>query len=289
MTDIGFIGVGDMGGPISRHLVTAGHDVTAYDLDEDALADVAETGAIRGETARDAAAGAEIIFLCLPGPAEVEAVVEDIENTLETGALLVDLSTSRPALTDALADRLSKGGVEVLGAPISGGTHCAAAGTLTVMVGGDRAAFEAAEPVFANFAADRYHVGDRPGHGHATKLLNNYLSYTALVATSEAVILGTVAGLDPSQLVDIFSVSTGRNSATEHKFPNLILEGKETGFPLKLTEKDTRLLTEFARDQDVPLLLGHITHHLIGYARRHEGDTADMTDVYEFLRSVMAG
>jgi 3-hydroxyisobutyrate dehydrogenase-like beta-hydroxyacid dehydrogenase len=130
-------------------------------------------------------------------------------------------------------------------------------------------------------------VGESPGDGHATKLLDNYHSYTALVATSEAVVLGASAGLDPVQLVSVFNASTGRNSATEDKFPELILAGANHGFPLELCEKDTQLFTEFARPRR-PGMLGHVTHHLLGYARRAEGDDADLTRICDLLESVMS-
>lgn len=288
MARIGFVGVGDMGGPICGHLVDAGHDVTAFDIDDAALDAAVEAGASRADSVSAVAADADAVVLSLPGPAEVAAVVDDLEPALEAGTVLIDTTTSRPALSNALADRLGERGVDVVGAPVSGGPHGARDGTLSVMVGGEPEVADACEPILAAFSTERFHVGESPGDGHATKLLNNYLSYTALVATSEAVVLGASAGLDPAQLVDVFSASTGRNSATEHKFPNLILAGEDHGFPLALSEKDTRLFTEFARDQDVPVMLGHVTHHLIGYARRAEGDDADLTRLYDFLESVMA-
>ncbi len=287
MARIGFIGVGDMGGPMVEHLVDADHDVTAFDVDDAALDTAVENGATRGESTRAVAGDVDIVILSLPGPADVRNVVDDIEPALEEGTVLVDTTTSRPALTNAVADRLADGGVDVLGAPVSGGPHGAQAGTLSIMLGGDPAVADACDPILASFSTERFHVGNSPGDGHATKLLNNYLSYTALVATSEAVILGASAGLDPEQLVSVFSASTGRNSATEHKFPNLILASEDHGFPLSLSEKDTKLFTEFARDQDVPVMLGHVTHHLIAYARRAEGDEADLMRIYDFLESVM--
>lgn len=287
MARIGFVGVGDMGGPMVAHLVDADHDVTAFDIDDGALDAAVANGATRGESASAVVTDADVVILSLPGPQEVETVVDEIESTLDEGTVMIDTTTSRPALSNSIGDRLANRGVDVVGAPVSGGPHGAQAGTLSVMLGGDPAVAEAIDPILAAFSTERFHVGESPGDGHATKLLNNYLSYTALVATSEAVILGTAAGLDPEQLVSVFSASTGRNSATDYKFPSLILAGEDHGFPLALSEKDTRLFTEFARDQDVPVMLGHVTHHLMGYARRAEGDDADLTRIYAFLESVM--
>jgi 3-hydroxyisobutyrate dehydrogenase len=288
MVTIGFIGLGDMGAPMAGHLADDGHDVTAFDVDDDALAAAADAGLTPAESSAAAAAGRDVVFLSLPDPPTVELVVDEIEDALDGGAVLVDTTTSTPKTTDAVAARLARRSVDVLGAPISGGKRGAREGTLSVMAGGDAAVYEACEPLFEAFATDRFHVGDAPGHGHAVKLLNNYLSYNSLLAASEAVILGANAGLDRRQLVEVFSASTGRNSATEEKIPEQVLSGDyDTGFPLSLTEKDLYLFTEFAEEQRTPVLLGYVTRLLVGYARAIEGDDGDMTRVYDFLETVM--
>mgnify|MGYP006284776183 CR=1 FL=1 len=288
MSSLGFIGLGSMGGPMVQNLVSGGHDVTPLDLDEDALAAAAEAGATAASSAGEAAAGAEVVFLSLPGPENVEAVVDAIEDDLTDGSILVDLTTSTPGTTNAIADRLEDRGVDVLGAPVSGGASGARQGSLSIIVGGDGAVFEACEPLFEDIGEDVFHVGPVPGHGHAVKLLNNYLSNVALIATSEAVILGDRAGLDRETLVDVFSVSSGRNSANQDKIPNHVLTGEyDMGFKLGLMEKDMRLLSEFAGDQEVPMLLGHVTRDITGYAKTKKGYDGDMTRVYDFLEELM--
>jgi 3-hydroxyisobutyrate dehydrogenase len=288
MTSLGFIGLGSMGGPMARNLVSAGHDVTAFDLDDAALEAVAEAGATAGASAPETAANAEVVFLSLPGPENVEAVVDEIEADLQDGSVLVDLTTSTPGTTNGIADRLAGRDIDVLGAPVSGGASGARDATLSIIVGGEKAVFEACEPLFEAIGTDIFHVGDEPGHGHAVKLLNNYLSNVALIATSEAVILGDRAGLDRETLVDVFSVSSGRNSANEDKIPNHVLTGEyDMGFKLGLMEKDMRLLSEFAGDQEVPMLLGHVTRDVTGYAKTKKGYDGDMTRVYDFLEELM--
>lgn len=289
MTDVGFIGLGDMGGPMAGHLAEAGHDVQAYDLDTDALERAVEAGATAAADSSDAVSGAEVVFFSLPTPGAVEQVVEETESGFSDGMVLADLTTSTPDTTTAVHERLAESGVTVLGAPVSGGKAGAKAGTLSVMAGGDRATFEACEPLFETFAANVFHVGANPGAGHAVKLLNNYLSFTALLATSEAVVLGKEAGLDPETLIDVFNVSSGRNSATEDKFPEQVLTGEfDAGFKLPLMEKDARLFAEFAADHGMPLLLGDTVRNLVGYARAVEGEDGDMTDVYPFMERVMS-
>lgn len=288
MSSLGFIGLGSMGGPMARNLVSDGHDVTAFDLDDDALEAVEDAGATAAESAADAVGGAEVVFLSLPAPAAVEAVVDEIEADLPEGSILVDLTTSTPDTTNGIAERLEPSGVDVLGAPVSGGHSGAVDATLSIIVGGDEAVFEACRPLFEAIGTDVFHVGDEPGHGHAVKLLNNYLSNIALMATSEAVILGDRAGLDRETLVDVFSVSSGRNSANQDKIPNYVLTGDyDMGFKIGLMEKDMRLLSEFAGDQQVPMLLGHVTRDIAGYAKTKKGHDADMTRVYDFLEELM--
>ncbi|SEH16434.1 3-hydroxyisobutyrate dehydrogenase [Natronorubrum sediminis] len=288
VSSLGFIGLGSMGGPMAKNLVSAGHDLTAYDLDDDALEAIADAGATAATSTADAVEGAEVVFLSLPGPDNVDAVVEEIEADLEEGTILVDLTTSTPGTTEAIEDRLSDRDIDVLGAPVSGGSSGANAGTLSIIVGGDEAVFEACEPLFEVIGSDIFHVGDGVGHGHAVKLLNNYLSNIALLATSEAVILGDAAGLDRQTLVDVFSVSSGRNSANQDKIPNYVLTGEyDMGFKIGLMEKDMRLLSEFAGEQQVPMLLGHLTRDLAGYAKTKKGFDSDMTRVYDFLEEFM--
>lgn len=288
MPTVGFIGLGDIGGPMATHLVKSGVDVTAFDLDDERVKALEEANATAATDGADTTRGADVVFLSLPGPEAVEAVVDDIKAALSPGAVLIDTTTSTPLTTEKLADRLRKYDVDVLSAPISGGKHGAQAGTLSVMVGGDRAVFEACHQLFEPFADDIFYVGEGPGDGHAVKLLNNYLSYTALLATSEAVVLGKIAGFDPECLVEIFDVSTGQNSSTSEKFPEQVFTGEyDTGFPLALTEKDVRLFAQFGEECGTPLLLGNVVRHLIGYARSHQGDDADMTRVYNFVEDMM--
>ncbi len=288
MVRIGFIGLGDMGSQMARHLVDAGHDVRGFDVDDDTLADAVEVGVTPANSSADAVAGAEVVFLSLPDPQTVELVVEELGDSVEAGTVVIDTTTSTPSTTNDIADDLAEQRVDVLGAPISGGKHGAAAGTLSVMAGGDEAVYEACTPLFEAFATDCFYVGPEPGHGHAVKLLNNILSYTTLLATSEAVIVGRAAGLDPGLLVDVFSASTGRSSASDDKIPNQVLTGDyDTGFPLSLTEKDVVLFTEFAEELGTPALMGAVTRMLVGFARSSEGDDGDMTRVYDFLERVM--
>lgn len=288
MTAVGFIGLGDMGGPMAMHLAKAGNDVTGYDIEEERLATAADAGVMAANDTAGVTEAAAVVFLSLPGPDVVEAVVDEIEPALDSTITLVDTTTSTPLTTERLAERLGERDVDVLSAPVSGGRTGARNGTLSVMVGGEAALFEACQPLFEAFADDIFYVGNGPGDGHVAKLLNNYLSYTALLATSEAVVLGNIAGLDRELLLEIFSASTGYNSSTDQKLPNHVLTNEyDTGFPMELTEKDVRLFSQFGDEFETPLLLGNVVRHLVGYARSHLGDDADMSRLYDFVEDMM--
>lgn len=287
MVSIGFIGLGNMGGPMAEHLLDAGHDLTVYDVDSDARSRLGEAGATVADSPAAAAAASEVVVLSLPTPDTVVDVVTGEDGVVEgirEGATLVDTTTSTPGTTNDLADLLAERDVTVLGAPVSGGTSGAREGTLTTMVGGDPATFEACRKVFSAYATDVYHVGDSPGDGHVVKLLNNYLSFLGMVGASEAVALGERAGLDAETMVDIFNRSTGRNAATEDKFPDQIIpERYDLGFPLALMHKDLRLFGRFADESDAPVLLGDTVRNVVGYARADMGDDADMSEIYKYI------
>lgn len=282
MATLGFVGLGRMGGPMAGHLARAGHEVHLYDVRPEAVAAV--PGGTTAPSLAALGAAANVVFLSLPGPLAVRDVAGELAEHLSPGDVLVDTTTSTPKTTRAIADRMGEHDVDVLGAPISGGTDGAAGGSLTVMVGGDPAVFERCRPYVETFADRIVHVGDAPGHGHAVKLLNNYLSITAMLATSEAVVLGQAAGLDVETMCEVFNASTGRNSATEDKFPECVTADRSVGFALSLLTKDIGLLTDFAQDEDIPLMLARIVEGDAERTRAAYGDDGDMTDIYQYVR-----
>lgn len=287
MTALGFIGLGQMGGSMARHLAQSDNEVFVFDQQQEAISALESVGATGTSSASKVGKKAEVIFLSLPNPKVVRAVVSELEATIRPNSVIIDTTTSTPDTTRSIAEQLANEKVTVLGAPVSGGATGAEKGTLTVMVGGDQATFEACEEFIDTFAAHVFYIGEDPGYGHAVKLLNNYLSNTALVATSEAIILGQEIGLDIETMCEIFNVSTGRNSATEDKFPDYISNDRDVGFALGLMEKDLRLLLQYAEDNQVPLLLASVVRNQVGRTRNRYGETGDMTDVYDYLREIM--
>lgn len=287
MTTIGFIGVGNMGGPMATHLVGDGHDVSVYDIRAGAMASVVEAGATGVEDHAAAARDADVVFLSLPGPADVRDVVDAMGAGLSEGTTLVDMTTSTPANTNRIAARLGDRGIDVLGAPVSGGATGAREGRISTMVGGDREVYERCLPLFEAFTGERIYVGDTPGDGHAVKLLNNYLSFAGYLAACEAAVLGERYGLDMGTMVGVFNASTGRNVATEEKLPDFVARDEEMGFALDLMEKDLRLLCRFAEGLDAPLLFGNVLRSEVGFARSECGTEADILQLYGFLEAMM--
>lgn len=291
MANIGFIGLGNMGAPMAEHLVSDGHNVVVYDIDAGACEQLAEAGATIGDDPAAVAASSEVVFLSLPGPDAVRAVVEGADGIMagaNEGLTIVDTTTSTPSTSNEIAERSASVGITFLGSPVSGGVSGAKAGTLTAMVGGDEATFEAAKPLFSSFATNRYHVGDAPGDGNAVKLLNNYLSFLGMLGASEAVALGECLGLDPTTMVDIFNRSSGRNAATEEKFPEQIIPGHyDIGMSLELMYKDIRLFGRLADENGAPVVLGDTVRNLIGYAKQDFGGDADMSRLYDYVAAHM--
>lgn len=253
---VGMVGVGNMGGRMTRRMIEAGYDVRAVDSDP---ARIPATGARGAGSLGELAADCDVIMLSLPDSSVIEAVVRGPDGLLahaRAGQVIVDLSTANPASTRALHDELADRGVRLLDAGISGGAAAADKGTLTLMVGGDGAALEAVRPLLAAFSAHVHHMG-ASGTGHVTKVLNNFLNGVTLAATAEVMVAGKKAGLDLAQLLEVINSSSGVSFASLNRFPHIIrgdyLEGGLTG---QLMAKDVRLYLSLSEDLGVPTLVG---------------------------------
>ncbi|ASR36908.1 3-hydroxyisobutyrate dehydrogenase [Prauserella marina] len=256
MTSIGFIGLGRMGLPMAGRLTSAGYRVLGFDLSEDALSRLTAEG---GHAADDAAAAAaaDIVVLMLPDSGAVEHVLgkADVAAALGEGTLVVDMSSSEPLRTRALAEKLRRQGVGLVDAPVSGGVRGAERGTLTIMVGGSDEEIARAEPVLGNLGTVVRAGGT--GAGHAVKALNNLMSATHLWITSEAMHAGKGFGIDPEVMLAIVNGSSGRSGSTENKWPNFVLPGGyDSGFALRLMLKDMRIAADLSRAVGVEPVLG---------------------------------
>ncbi len=251
---VGFVGLGNMGGRISRRLVAAGHPVLGHDIDP-AAAD--KCGATPAASVAEVVQGSDVVLLSLPDSRVVEPVVRGPGGVLaagRAGQVVIDLSTAAPESTAALAAELGARGVELVDAGISGGAAAAEKGTLTLMVGGDQATVDRIAWVLEPFAAKLVAMG-KVGAGHSTKLLNNFLNAIALSATAEVMVAAKKAGLDLAAVLEVLNSSSGVNFATANRFPSIIrgdyLEG---GLTCDLMTKDVVLYVDHVRALGVPSL-----------------------------------
>ncbi|WP_223181326.1 3-hydroxyisobutyrate dehydrogenase [Sphingopyxis sp. LK2115] len=259
---IAFIGLGNMGGGMAANLAKAGHDVRAFDLNEDALARAVEAGCARTASAAEAVTGADAVVTMLPAGKHVAAVYDaDVFPNAAPGTLLLDCSTIDVATARANIEAATARGLVAVDAPVSGGIAAANAGTLTFMVGGTGEGFARAEPILAKMGKAVIHAGDA-GAGQAAKICNNMLLGASMVATCETLALAQKLGLDPQTFFDIASVSSGQCWSLTSYAP-LPGVGPTTpadndykgGFAAALMLKDLRLAMEAAAsvNADVPM------------------------------------
>jgi 3-hydroxyisobutyrate dehydrogenase len=250
------VGVGNMGGRMSRRMIGAGYRVRAFDADP---ARVVACGAEPAAGLAELSAACDVVMLSLPDSTVIEPVIRGgggLLGNAREGQIIVDLSTADPASTRALHADLAARGARYLDAGVSGGAAGAENGSLTLMVGGDAAALETVKPVLATFSAHVHHMG-ASGAGHTAKVLNNFLNAVTLAATAEVMVAGRLAGLDLAQLLEVINTSTGVSFASLNRFPHIIkgdyLEGGLTG---RLMAKDVRLYLSLAENLGMSTLVG---------------------------------
>jgi len=254
---VGFIGLGKMGQPMVRRLLAASYRLAIHDLDERATAPYQDNPAVTVcASPRAVAEQAGVVLLSLPTPEALHAVVLGEDGITRAGTVdcIIDLSTSGATATRAVAAELVRLGVGFLDAPVSGGVSGAAQGTLSVIVAGDAALYEGYRELLTVIGRNVFYVGSEAGQGQAMKLVNNILSATALAATAEAMAVATKAGIAPSVALAILNVSSGRNSATQEKFPRNVVTGTfDAGFATQLMYKDVKLFEALAEELGVPV------------------------------------
>jgi 3-hydroxyisobutyrate dehydrogenase-like beta-hydroxyacid dehydrogenase len=219
---VGFIGLGHMGQHMARHVAEAGHDLAAFDLRPEAVAELVRTPhARRANSVAEAASGAEVVFTSLPGPPEVEAVATGPDGLLESmqpGSVYIDLSSNSPKTVRKLHAAFAQRGISMLDAPVAGGVTGAEAATLSIMVGGDRDTFERVRPVLSAIGPKLFYCGPS-GNGAIVKLCNNLSSQAQIAAAGEILSLGVKAGVDLEILASAIGGSTGTCRAIVETFP----------------------------------------------------------------------
>ena len=283
--ELGFVGVGRMGGPMAVRLLDAGHPLTVYDTNADAVKALVERGAKSAASAEAVASAADIVLMSLPTPPIVQAVSLG-ENGILRGSrmkTLIDLSTTGPSVAKVVARAAGERNVAWVDSPVSGGVAGATKGTLAVMVSCPQATFPLVDPVLKTFGKTFY-VGEKPGLAQIAKLANNLLAASAIVVSSEAVAMGVKAGLDAKVLIDIINAGSGRNSATQDKFPRSILTRSfDFGFATGLSYKDVRLCVDEAEALGVPMVLGAVIRQMLALTQAKYGAASDFTSIARLI------
>ena len=284
---VGFIGVGNMGGPMCRNIIrNTNHQVTVFDLNPAAIAACTALGAAAGDSTAELAATSDVIFTSLPMPRHVEDVTlgeHGIAANARPGSVLVDLSTNSPATAKRVYAGMTAKGIAMLEAPVSGGVPRATDGTIVIMVGGDPAVFEAQLPLLKSFSKEVIHVGEI-GMGSVAKLCNNMLAFCNAAAASEALMLGALAGIDLHKLYDVICNASGNSDAFRGLGRKAFARDFKPGFALDLAHKDLRLALEMQDELGLPGMIAPQVMNLMRLARAKGwgvDDSSSVLRVYE--------
>lgn len=264
MSTIGVIGLGRMGGNMSRRLIDSGFDVIGFDESEAATGRLLDAGGESGNSPAAVAAAANVVLTSLPSPEAVEDVFCSVGGILEggDGCTVLETSTSDPDTTLALAELAAEENVRLVDAPVSGGPGPAADGVLTVMVGAEAGSLDpVAASVVEALSNEVFYLGE-VGAGHTVKLVNNAMSMGTLLVTMEALALGVARGLDPETIFDVVSNSSGASAQLAKRAPRVMNRNFEAGFTVGLTRKDLGLALRAADAIDYPMLTGSAVHEL---------------------------
>jgi 3-hydroxyisobutyrate dehydrogenase-like beta-hydroxyacid dehydrogenase len=283
----GFVGVGKMGSLMSTRLLNAGRRVCVFDTDEKAVAALEKAGAQRAGSAAEAASIAQTVFLSLPNPEIVQNVALGRGGVIEGTRVkhVADFSTIGPRTAGIVARALAERKITYVDAPVSGGLKGAREGTLAVMVSCPKSVYVELEPVLKTFGKP-FHLGEVAGQAQTMKLANNLLAAAAIAVSSEAMVMGVKAGLDPKMMLDILNAGTGRNSATQDKFPRAILPGTfDFGFTTGLSYKDVRLCIDEAESLGVPMVVGAAVRQMLAVTKAVYGADSDFTSMCRVIES----
>ena len=292
---IGFIGIGVMGRPMTLNLLKAEHHVTIFARhpQKQEVQEVLGAGAKLAPSPRAVAMASDIVITMLPNSPQVEEVVSGHQGVLEgarKGLIIVDMSTIAPAISRKLAQMASTRGAHFLDAPVSGGSQGAINGTLTIMVGGEREIFEQALPVLQAMGKQEniVHVGPN-GAGEVIKIVNNILCGAIAAATAESFVLGVKAGVDVATMARVVSVSTGGSWQLTNQFPLRAFNGSfQPGFMTDLLYKDLGLALDLASENSTPVTMTALTRQMYEMARAAGYGRDDYTSVLKVLEN-MAG
>ena len=284
---VGFAGVGRMGALMAPRLMAAGHVVHVFDISAESISAMEKLGAQKASSVADLADKTDIIFLSLPNPEIVQSATLGKNGVLEGKRVkrVVDFSTIGPRMAGMVANALAAKEIIYVDAPVSGGLTGARDGTLAVMVACAKPVFVELEPILKIFGKP-FHLGETAGQAQTMKLANNLLAAAAIALSSEAMVMGVKAGLDPKVMLEVLNTSTGRNSATQDKFPRSILPGTfDFGFATALSYKDVKLCIDEAEAMGVPMVCGAAVRQMLAVTNAMYGPDSDFTSMCRVVES----
>lgn len=284
---LGFIGLGNMGFHMASRLLRNSYEIALFDIKEEVLEAFRGMNTIIAGSPREVADHADVVLVSLPTPEVVREVALGTDGLIRGRRMraYIDLSTNGPVTAAEVGEALLNKGIEVLDCPVSGGVPGAEKGTLSLMAAGQKITYDRYYPLLEHLGTKIFHIGETIGQAQVMKVINNLLSASALAMTSEAVVLGCKAGLDPTVMIDILNASSGRNSATEDKFYNFILPRKfDYGFSTLLAYKDIKLCLDIAESLEVPMFIGSNMVHFWRYIVSQSGEgEKDYTNVIKHI------
>ena len=283
----GFIGVGRMGGLMSARLLDKGHKLVVYDVADAAVSALEEKGAQRAGSAAEVADKADTVFLSLPNAQIVQRAALQTGGAIEGARAkrVVDFSTIGPRTASLVAKGLAVRDIVYVDAPVSGGLKGAREGTLAVMVACAKNIYVELEPILRIFGKP-FHLGESAGQAQTMKLANNLLAAAAMALTSEAMVMGVKAGLNPKVMLDVLNAGSGRNSASQDKFPKSVLPGTfDFGFATGLSYKDVRLCIDEAEALGVPMVCGAAVRQMLAVTNAMYGADSDFTSMCKVVES----
>lgn len=294
MSTIAFIGLGNMGGPMAQNLIKAGHSLRVFDLVPAAVQTLVNDGAYAAQSAQDAVKGAEVVVSMLPASPHVESLYlgdSGLLHDIPKNTLVIDCSTIAAVSARKVASAAQALGLDMIDAPVSGGTGGAIAGTLTFIVGGESSALERARPYLEKMGKNIFHAG-AAGAGQVAKIANNMLLGIAMAGTAEALALGVANGLDPKVLSDIISKSSGCNWSIEryNPWPGVMenvpaSKGYAGGFGVDLMLKDLGLAAEAAMHAKSVIPLGELARNLYALHSAQGSGKLDFSSIVNMLKS----
>lgn len=283
--EVGFVGLGKMGRPMALNLLRAGFDLVVHNRSRGVVAEMVDAGAKAADAPCAVAARCDVVLTCLPDTAAVEQVYladEGLGAGARPGQVFVDHSTVGPSTSRQLAAALQEKGASFLDGPVSGGTAGAQSGTLTIMVGGDAAAFATARPILAALGKNIHHVGPS-GAGSVIKLANQLLVAINMAGAVEALVLGVKAGADPRVMLEVLSTSFGGSAMLDRAVPLILQRKFEPGTPINLILKDLGLIAALGKETTVRLILGSLAEEIFTEARASGLGQLDMAALVQPL------